>query len=1584
MTYFLRSVLQAPKRAQNSEFMLTRREVLASGIVTASTPALALNPQSGPFIFTSDSEHFGVSSKFGNWRLEKSAFGSKSKLIVTAGSDRINVELRSGSILGTNFCFDLTFTFENILSPHAVILCRSVAYGIDDRVTLAEFLSRNERLVGTDKAIQCRLNFGANVALRATVDSFDANWSFLLKECLISRLGVSEKLGVTMLSLAKQPSDLGQKYCANIQTDLDFGDNFLRVASRAFQVMPDLAVPEPCTIAFYLFESASSYFSLEPQSVESIVNISTFLDSGYSLDLPLTNYRFVGDFDHEASSLLVGGLVAETGARLTKNGVALGLSSKQKNLVCSVELSEAAQPIIDHAFSVRTGSLATQGSINLEGQCSLNHTVHINTGIDPNPYLPGEQYASTEQASADSIITETYSVLRCRSCIQPEKPTGLTYFVTRLIHDKDLTDLTFEFYNFFHVEGDASDGLQPLDVPGPNLIFVNFPPQYYEEDAFWEAMGCDGETPGPSSFPTNITPASPARLVFEYPRELGTLNLTKDELLAWHRWKPKSSSASRHPNLIEPPRWDETSIEVPANIFMQTGPDTFWQADGYESGTEGRHVLFHSALRSRARFDRSESDFLRRPRVIPMWTSAFSECGVDSAQTKPKNFLDFVCRRIGLQPLGSPAPSISTAVLPDDAPRDVFSQEDYQQIVRLSHDLTLCPDPPKAHHLLLTDLGAWADFEAYWPKNKARSCYSNLQKWRHRATQGRVQFDRKVRRGFLYPFGHRILLIEETNRLLHRHGEADYAVPKKKFYIVVEQETVVNKEARTLEGQSDESYKMIFRSVRIVETSTPNLDEVLKTPIDYDPGTDPKNATFTGSVCGEPYYFNLIGTDWRGREISFSVPLVFVDDLNVEAGKIDGYVNAINKSHYFNEMVSGKVLPESFSDLAGQLVAIAQSYQQGDTDFELVKVRFKGVGQRLPVEFDCGNLPDYLDPDSGRCDEIIGAGTENTSPFYPIVEVLEGAAPTLSKGTPDGGGTSWFELVDPKITQDGFEVIAVQHSSIPDDTSSYLPDIIQGRYPAQRLQLPFHQNGDSSGGVSGPTPKINAWSRTKGPLGIKRDILRERSPTEASLSVTSANSLVQSSSFFDLNAKILGVIPLSTIIQEMGLGSTTPAMLDFFNIGGDTRDSTGFVYDWDTPYGGFDLSILKFGPLGTKDQSKLVISGGVFIELSEKPQPTGFISGSLKNFFVTLEVAGNGIRAEFSQIGLYAPLGQKIEFSVDINEVKFIGPVMEFIQKLKESLGFGEGFDVVLNSDSVSAIMGPFELPGISFGVFSLSGISFYAAADIFFKGNRPVLFTFAFSSRSRPFTLAVAFLGGRGHFLFAVDTSGVQRIEASLEFGAVAEFNFGGFAHGNLYVMGGVFYSSKREAVVRKIPDSSGTIVDVPASETVISVQIYVRAGGSLRCFGFITVSLDVHLGLALTKRGNQSVASGTATMRFSVKIGFFKKSFSVTFSKEFAGSSSDAGQERIAARTSAAVQQRLRSPASPSTPRSSHVASFVNRSTLDLGPEDQTVGLEQAVVFGQNPDRRAFSREEKLGISRENFRYYWYAFEENRRHRL
>ncbi len=1569
---------------------VTRRTVLrigAAGIGAAlASPSLA---DVGSIRISYSKWAIEISDARFSWNLDSRWFGKNCSLRVRKTRKSISAWIVNGLLPATDLPLNLFFQIDGIRTENPTFLCRSRQLGIRGSLSLGAWLRGEATFSGLGERVTFAAVADSKTSVSGYITHLSRDWEIALDNGAISSAGrfhtKASALQIGRGAGKRLGSGLIVKCADGVDFDVIAPDGHYRGTKVRWE--QDARANPNIRLAW-------NRVAIEFRSThETNTELGVELDSSIRLSLQLFNAKVIIGLANDNETLEMHGLVGSEFGTLNYDAATFKLRSSFANEVFSLSAFTNRDPEFGHRFTVESSALPVKGSIAGYARPSSAQEIWIGDAGSS----PGGDFSMMLSDAGGSLLPggNEISPLElqqvCAGCSTPGKPQGISYFTTRIHQPESLLELRIEFYNFDLETREGIDRLAPREVPGACLIIVHFGPQHIEEDAFNEGAGCEGEAPGPgpNNIPIGANSAAPARLVFEYPKSLGPLELNLDSILDWEPWQPRSSGVTRHPLLINPPNWDEPAIEAPRGLVLQQGPDTRWRANGFDGVLGQSHVLFNVDLLSNQLFDPDEPDLQRRPRMVPVWTDAFVECGVVPPQPS-QGMWRTVCQRINLGgnksknecEVLSPSSKETKVGESESGPVKVIEETTLRAVVRLGHDSTLCPEPFKAEHMLLTQLGAWTALDGYWPKTPARGKYTDLKSKKHRITQGRTQFDKDERRGFLYPFGHRVTLVAETNRRQHDIGEATYSALKKKWYVVVEQPTVDTGDPRLFEDRTDQSFRMPFRSVRIVESSTPNLDPP---DIEFITEGNECNTYFWGHVCKQQFFFNVVGSDWRGREISFKVPLLFVNDVALDEdnpvpiGVLNDRLEAVFKDANRHIPISGggngivgpiSTLSRSFADFSGQLVALQNGYQEGDTDFEICRLRFTGERQLPPST-----------KDKGDCELIVDGPTENTAYFYPVVEVAEARAPTLSRATADGGGACWLSIVDPTNDPSEFEIVAVQHASasVPDGS---LARINLGQYPQVTFKLPFDKNSDSTGGVAGPTPDIDAWSRIKGPLGIgtnERLSLSGVTIPEAS-TAEFRNGRLNPSSYFNLDAKICGVIPLSEIVGLLGLDSTTPALLDFFNDGGDIADSTGFVYDWDTPLNSWDSGILSFGPRTEGGPAKLVITGGVLIELEEDPSLTGFIRGDITDFFISLEAAGNGIRADFARIGLNAKLGEKIEFDVDIETVAFIGPLMEFIQKLKEQLGFGDGFDVVLSAKSVTAQLGPFELPSIGFGVFSMSQISFFAGCDIYFKGNKPILFTFKFSTRDRPFSLAVALLGGRGSFLIALDTTGVQEIAASLEFGAVAEFAFGGFAHGNLYIMGGVFYSSKR-VVVTKTGASGGQLVEV--SETIISVEIYVRAGGSLSCFGFITVSLDVHLGLNIVQRAGNSVAFGTATLTFSVKIGFFKKSFSVTFSKELPGSQSDSSNQRELGdgkRVAIAAFQNELSPASPFTPYSTPKTKAA--SGLEASPAQVTAGQ----VFAQTCDHRGDTCGPSgiSAMSEAQFRYYWYSFGENRRKRF
>jgi hypothetical protein len=166
--------------------------------------------------------------------------------------------------------------------------------------------------------------------------------------------------------------------------------------------------------------------------------------------------------------------------------------------------------------------------------------------------------------------------------------------------------------------------------------------------------------------------------------------------------------------------------------------------------------------------------------------------------------------------------------------------------------------------------------------------------------------------------------------------------------------------------------------------------------------------------------------------------------------------------------------------------------------------------------------------------------------------------------------------------------------------------------------------------------------------------------------------------------------------------------------------------------------------------------------------------------------------------------------------------------------------------------------------MFSLSNLSLGAGFTVPFIGQ-PLSVRFNFCTREQPFHLTVSMFGGGGFFGITLDPHGVQILEASFEFGAAIEIDFG-VASGGVSVMAGIYFRMEQDAA---------------------SLTGYFRLGGHVDVLGIITASLELYLELRYEFETGKCVGKAELTIEISVFI--FSGSVTITCERKFAGSNGD-----------------------------------------------------------------------------------------------
>lgn len=241
------------------------------------------------------------------------------------------------------------------------------------------------------------------------------------------------------------------------------------------------------------------------------------------------------------------------------------------------------------------------------------------------------------------------------------------------------------------------------------------------------------------------------------------------------------------------------------------------------------------------------------------------------------------------------------------------------------------------------------------------------------------------------------------------------------------------------------------------------------------------------------------------------------------------------------------------------------------------------------------------------------------------------------------------------------------------------------------------------------------------------------------------------------------------------------------------------------------------------------------------------------------------IKLEFEKIEFTADSSLKTNVDVGFSGIHFIG-VLSFVESLRSLIpldGFSDPPSLTIDEHGLDAQFGV-ALPNLAVGVMSLTNLSLGAGFTVPFIGQ-PLSVRFFFCTREAPFNLTVSLFGGGGFFGICIDPHGVQKLEASFEFGAAIAVDFG-VASGGVHVMAGIYF---------KMEPSKASLTG------------YFRLGGFVDVLGLISASLELYLDLTYIFEEGKCI--GHATLTIEVHVLFFSASVAISAERKFAGSSGD-----------------------------------------------------------------------------------------------
>ena len=349
----------------------------------------------------------------------------------------------------------------------------------------------------------------------------------------------------------------------------------------------------------------------------------------------------------------------------------------------------------------------------------------------------------------------------------------------------------------------------------------------------------------------------------------------------------------------------------------------------------------------------------------------------------------------------------------------------------------------------------------------------------------------------------------------------------------------------------------------------------------------------------------------------------------------------------------------------------------------------------------------------------------------------------------------------------------------------------------------------------------------------------------------------QPADFFKaLEAKILGSIRLKDIL---GIDFSIPNVT-YLEI--EKKVAYNFITDKLVEK---DLGLIKFIPNANKknnEPTKLQ----VYADKSWDNAGDYSSFSRLNNFAISIKpLGGDLLKVLFNEIKISSSSQRPKDISVKIDDVKFDG-VLNFLAVLAEKIKMpGTGMRIIPSFKGIE-IGYSLPLPSISSPGFNFSNIKLDLALHIHFPNSqevKPITISIGLNRPEDKFLLSVGIYGGRGHFVLEATPNKVVSIDTAFEFGGIFALDIN-IAKGQAFLMVGIRYQKD---------NLTGVVI----------ITGYLTCGGSMTVYGFITIGVLFIMLLEYNISDNTII--GEAAVSYSIKIGFFKKSFTLHYTKVMKG---------------------------------------------------------------------------------------------------
>ena len=839
----------------------------------------------------------------------------------------------------------------------------------------------------------------------------------------------------------------------------------------------------------------------------------------------------------------------------------------------------------------------------------------------------------------------------------------------------------------------------------------------------------------------------------------------------------------------------------------------------------------------------------------------------------------------------------------------------------------IAPVPVAARELWLSGLGAWLDLHGEWTtKPYSTASMSSILSWDHIAPLGRDQYVRVTYPGYLYPFGHRATLVKVTERKMKDVSPSVAGLYQRKF-LVIGEPTRVHRDPRDLPytevtigplvtpvidepsgapGDSQDSFfwPTVGGSRFLFSVSSLDHDghrsvvpfpliwvaehyhgfSTVDTTYDNDPGrlaqVGGQRIAFAPSRPGEDTSAETVSISLRGsarlgdstpRMSRAEIVLPAVQRLSGIAPVPVAYHPSYKSGGFANPgelwarvLVQGEQTPEhptdatialpqlrfgsgasSASDKGGGFLtpdlpirALSRATgATGDVNGSVnAKQYLKGA---LPKLFGLVALEDLIDLVDSDLTKIPSVVSEVLDRIEGFVADLARAKAAVDQAVEEAQKVIERAAAKPADVQ----AAAAAALAKAEDLQTRITSLVDG-LPAMFASLKHASEGDVAALLSVPLDQL----RTA--LAEFRELGKSLPPYVRNLIDAVAGLLTE-------------VLDGADLIQDL---------YRYLNGFASSFALLRFQYEW-RPVMATAWPSAAAPILSMRKDSFLL---GVYGQAGGAGPADVHVLAELRDFTLNLLPAAPLIKLPFEHLSFKSGTAGKPEVDVVLAGIEFCG-VLGFVEEIKNAIpldGFSDPPYLDVRPEGLTAGFS-LVLPDIAIGVFAITNMSIGADVQVPFLG-KVVTVGFNFCTRERPFTIAVAFLGGGGWCGIRISPDGLDVLEIGLEAGACLAVNFG-VASGSVSAMIGIYI---------RLEGDGGSIAG------------YFRLRGEVDVLGLVSASLELYLELKYdTKSGKMT---GRATITLTISVLGLSKSVKVSAERSFAGSNGDPSfREVMAAET-------------------------------------------------------------------------------------